>query len=278
MYNDWLTIGPVTIHGYGACIAIGLLLALFMASYRGKKKNLNDDVIYGIVFIAAVFGFLFAKLMYCLVEWKDFIKDPLSFISSSGFVVYGGITGGIIAVIIYCKIKKVDFMEYLELCMPSVALGQAFGRVGCFFAGCCYGRETTSPIGIVFHNSNYAPNEIKLIPTQLFSAAGDLLNMALLLFISKHTKKKGTVTACYIMFYSVGRYIIEIFRADERGSIGKLSTSQFYGIISLMIGLAMFIVVQNRKTPEDEEAQATEATAAVTAEAPVEEVKEDETV
>ena len=135
MYNDWLTIGPVTIHGYGACIAIGLLLALFMASYRGKKKNLNDDVIYGIVFIAAVFGFLFAKLMYCLVEWKDFIKDPLSFISSSGFVVYGGITGGILAVMLYCKIKKVKFIDYLELCMPSVALAQAFGRVGCFFAG-----------------------------------------------------------------------------------------------------------------------------------------------
>lgn len=277
MYNDWLTIGPVTIHGYGACIAIGLLLALFQASHRGKKKGLNDDVVYGIVFVAAVFGFLFAKVMYCLVEWKSFIADPLSFISSSGFVVYGGITGGIIAVILYCRIKKVKFIDYLELCMPSVALAQAFGRVGCFFAGCCYGRETTSPIGVTFHNSLYAPNDVKLIPTQLISAGGDLLNMALLLFIAKHTKKKGTVTACYIMFYSVGRYIVEMFRADERGTVGSLSTSQFYGIFSLVIGLVIFIIAQTRKETVIEAETAAESEEAP-ATAPVEEVKEDETV
>ena len=98
MYNDWLKIGPITIHGYGACIAIGLLAALFMASYRGKKRKMNDDIVYGIVFCAAIFGFLSAKIMYCIVEWKDFIKDPLSFITSSGFVVFGGITGGIFAI------------------------------------------------------------------------------------------------------------------------------------------------------------------------------------
>ncbi len=272
MYNDWLTIGPVTIHGYGACIAIGLLLALFQASYRGKKKGLNDDIVYGIVFIAAVFGFLFAKVMYCLVEWKSFIQDPLSFISSSGFVVYGGITGGILAVMLYCKIKKVKFIDYLELCMPSVALGQAFGRVGCFFAGCCYGRETDCAIGVTFHNSLYAPNGVKLIPTQLISAGGDLLNMALLLFIAKHTKKKGTVTACYIMFYSVGRYLVEMLRADERGSVGALSTSQFYGIFSLVIGVAIFIFAQTRKSA------VAEAPVEESAEAAVEEVKENETV
>ncbi len=272
MYNDWLTIGPVTIHGYGACIAIGLLLALFQASHRGKKKGLNDDIVYGIVFVAAVFGFLFAKVMYCLVEWKTFIQDPLSFISSSGFVVYGGITGGILAVMLYCKIKKVKFIDYLELCMPSVALAQAFGRVGCFFAGCCYGRETDCAIGVTFHNSLYAPNGVKLIPTQLISAGGDLLNMALLLFIAKHTKKKGTVTACYIMFYSVGRYLVEMLRADERGSVGALSTSQFYGIFSLVIGVAIFIFAQTRKSA------VAEAPVEESAEAAVEEVKENETV
>ena len=274
MYNDWLTIGPVTIHGYGACIAIGLLLALFMASYRGKKRGFNDDIIYGLVFVAAVFGFLSAKIMYCLVEWKDFIKDPLSYISSSGFVVFGGLTGGILAVIVYCKIKEVKPLDYLELCMPSVALGQAFGRLGCFFAGCCYGKETTCPIGITFHNSQFAPNNVSLIPTQLISAAANLLNMALLLFISKHTKKKGTVTACYIIFYSVGRYIIEMFRDDDRGSVGALSTSQFYAIFSLVIGIVLFIYAQTRKEAVSEADTAVEAPV----EATVEEAKEDETV
>lgn len=241
MWNDWFSIGPLTVHGYGVCIAAGLLLALFLAEQRAKKKGMNDDIVFGIVLCAAVFGFLGAKIMYCIVEFKLFLKDPSILFSSSGFVVYGGITGGILAVLIYTKIKKVSFIDYLELCMPSVALAQAFGRLGCFCAGCCYGRETDSIIGITFHNSLYAPNNVKLVPTQLISSAGDLLNMVLLLIIAKHTKKRGTVTACYVIFYSIGRFFVEIFRNDVRGSVGALSTSQFYGIFSLLIGIGLFV-------------------------------------
>lgn len=240
MWNDWFSIGPITIHGYGVCIAVGLLLALFLASARAKKRGLDDDICYGIVFMAAIFGFLGAKIMYCIVEWKDFIKNPLAIFSSYGFVVYGGITGGIIAVLIYTKIKKVNFLDYLELCMPSVALAQGFGRIGCFCAGCCYGKETSSAFGITFHNSMFAPNNVKLIPTQLISAGLDFLNMAVLLFIAKNTKKKGTVTGCYVIFYSIGRYLVEMLRNDDRGAVGSLSTSQFYGIFSLIIGVAIF--------------------------------------
>ncbi|MBO4678091.1 MAG: prolipoprotein diacylglyceryl transferase, partial [Lachnospiraceae bacterium] len=208
-------------------------------------------------------------IMYCIVEWKDFIQDPLSFLTSSGFVVYGGITGGIFAVFVYAKMKKVSFVDYLDLVLPAVALAQAFGRIGCFFAGCCYGRETDSCIGVTFHNSLYAPNGVKLIPTQLISSAADLLHMAILLFIAKRTQKKGTVSACYIIFYSVGRFFIEMLRNDDRGSVGSLSTSQFYGIFSLILGVVVFIIAQKHKEPEAE---------AVAVEASVEETKEDETV
>ncbi len=253
MWNDWFSIGSITIHGYGVCIAAGLLLALWLCSYRAKKQGLNDDICYGIVFCSAVFGFLGAKIMYCIVEWKDFIKDPLSFISANGFVVYGGITGGILAVFIYTKIKKVRFLDYLELCMPSVALAQAFGRIGCFCAGCCYGRKTDSWIGITFHNSNYAPNNVSLIPTQLISAGANFVNMALLLVIAKKTNKKGTVTACYLIFYSIGRFFIEMLRNDSRGSVGALSTAQFYGIFSLVLGIAFLIfALRKDKNPLNE--------------------------
>lgn len=247
VYNDWLHIGPVTIHGYGACIAIGLITALLVASFRAKKRGLNDDIIYGIVFCSAIFGFLGAKIMYCIVEWESFIEDPVSIFSSSGFVVYGGITGGIIAVFIYTKIKKVDFLEYLELAVPSVAIAQGFGRLGCFFAGCCYGRPTDSIIGITFKNSLYAPNNVKLIPTQLLSAAGNFINAAILIFIVSRTKKKGVVTAVYLILYSIGRFFIEMLRNDNRGSVGSLSTSQFYGIFTLIIGIGILIFSLVRK-------------------------------
>lgn len=251
MWNDWFSIGPVTVHGYGACIAAGILLALFVASARGKKKGLNDDYIYGIVFSAVIFGFFCAKIMYCIVEWKSFIANPISFISSSGFVVYGGITGGIISTVVYTKIKKIDFFEYLEICVPSVALAQAFGRLGCFMAGCCYGRETDSFIGIAFRNSFYAPNDVKLIPTQLISAAANLVNAFILMFIASKTKKKGTVTACYLMLYSIGRFAIEFLRNDNRGSVGRLSTSQFYGIFMFIAGAVLYAFVTFRKDKEE---------------------------
>ena len=250
MWNDWITIGKFTIHGYGACIAIGLLLALWMSTVRAKKRGMSDDICYGIVFCAAIFGFLGAKLMFCIVEWKGFIADPLAYLSSSGFVVYGGITGGCLAVIIYCGIKKVSALDYLELVIPSVALAQAFGRLGCFMAGCCYGRETDSIIGIAFSHSDFAPNGVKLIPTQLISSVGNLINMCLLLWIAKNTKKRGTVLACYVIFYSIGRFFVEMLRNDERGSVGSLSTSQFYGIFSLVIGLGIFVWAMKHKEKE----------------------------
>ena len=241
MYNDWFSIGPLTVHGYGACIAVGVLCALWLATYRAKKKGLNPDLCYEIVFIAVLFGFVGAKIMYLIVEWKSFFANPWSVLSSSGFVVYGGITGGILEIYVLCRIKKADFLTYMEHHIPSVALGQAFGRIGCFFAGCCYGRQCESPVSITFHNSDFAPNDVPLLPTQLFSAAGDFINTALLLFIASRVKKKGIVLGCYFMFYSVGRFIIEFFRNDNRGSVGALSTSQFYGIFMFIFGLGMFI-------------------------------------
>ena len=241
MYNDWLTVGPLTVHGYGFCIAVGVLLALWLACHRAKKRGLNADLCYEIVFTAVFFGFLGAKILYLIVEWRSFIANPWSAISSSGFVVFGGLTVGLLSVLVLCRIKKVSFLTYMEHHIPSVALGQAFGRLGCFFAGCCYGKETHSHFAITFHNSDFAPNDIPLVPTQLLSAAGNFLNTAILLFIASKVKKKGIVLGCYFIFYSIGRFIIEFFRADDRGTVGALSTSQFYGIFAFLFGVGMLV-------------------------------------
>lgn len=242
MYNDLFNIGPFTVHGYGLFIAIGLIACLFLATYRAPKRGLNPDMCYGILYSGVITGFIGAKLFFILVEWDSFIKDPVSFISSSGFVVYGGITFGVLAGFVYCKIKKESFVSYFDLVVPSIAIAQGFGRIGCFMAGCCYGRPTESFIGIAFHNSLYAPNNIKLIPTQLLSAAGDFLIMGILLFLDKKITKKGMLAGIYIVLYSVGRFGIEFLRNDERGSVGTLSTSQFYGLMALVVGIAVIIV------------------------------------
>jgi phosphatidylglycerol:prolipoprotein diacylglycerol transferase len=242
MYNDIFKIGPVTIHGYGLMIGVGVLCALFVAIQRAKKKGADTNIVYNLAIITLVFGFIGAKLLYCIVEIKSILIDPIQALSGSGFVVYGGIISGVLAAIIYCKLKNVLFLQYFDLMIPSVAIAQGFGRIGCFLAGCCYGRETDSFIGIAFYNSSIAPNGIKLIPTQLFSSAGDFLIAIVLLMYAKKSRRIARVGALYLILYSLGRFIIEFFRGDYRGSIGFLSTSQFISLISLVIGIAIFFI------------------------------------
>ena len=124
MYNDILTLGPITIHGYGLMVGIGVAVALLLGDYRAKKKGLNGELIYGLTITTVILGFIAARILFIITEWKDFLANPKSFITGSGFVVYGGIIGGLLTIFGYCKWKKMDFLAYLDLMIPSVAIAQ----------------------------------------------------------------------------------------------------------------------------------------------------------
>lgn len=135
--------------------------------------------------------------------------------------------------------------------MPSVALAQGFGRIGCLLAGCCYGRETNSIFSITFQNSDFAPNHVALIPTQIYSSVLDFLHFGILLYIARH-KKGWTGGACYLIFYSIGRFVLEFFRGDLiRGSVGMLSTSQFISLFILVAGILILVIRSKKKTATD---------------------------
>lgn len=242
MFNE-ISIGPVTIYMYGLMMALGFLAALGLGLWRGRKLGLNEDVIWGIFFRAIVGGLLGCRLLYYIVELPQILKDPsLLWNFRNGFVVYGGIIGGVLINYIYCRRKEADFLTYFDLVMPTVALAQGFGRIGCFCAGCCYGRKTDSWYGITFHDSGFAPNGVKLIPTQLISSAGDFLICGLLLLYAGKKPKRGRVAAMYLMLYGVGRFVIEFLRNDYRGSVGVLSTSQFISIGIVVIGVMLYVL------------------------------------
>ena len=241
MYNDIVTIGPITIHGYGLMIGIGIVCAILMASYRGKKRNMNADAILTLSIFAVVFGFLGGKLLYIILDFKNFLSNPLEILSGSGFVVYGGIILAILAAIVYCRKKKYSFLQYFDLFMPSIAVAQGFGRIGCFLAGCCYGAQTTCAIGVTFPPGSLAPAGVSLLPTQLFSSAGDFLLALILILYARKERRTGRVGALYLILYGIGRSVVEIFRADFRGEIGPLSTSQFISIFIVIAGLALFL-------------------------------------
>ena len=164
-----------------------------------------------------------------------------------------GIIGGILGAYIYAKIKKIDILAYFDLAVPSIAFAQGFGRIGCFLAGCCYGRETNAWYGITFHNSPFAPNEVALIPTQLISSVADFAHFFILIFLAKRVKHKGVVTAMYLIFYSVGRFLIEMLRNDPRGTISVMSTSQFISIFTLAAGIFMFVFCRRKRQGEEKQ-------------------------
>ncbi len=251
MHNDLFSIGPVTVHGYGLMIAIGILAAYFTADHRAKKRNLDREVVLDLVFYCTIFGFLASKTLYILTQLKNIIEDPSRLLSfTSGWVVLGGIIGGIFGGWLCCKIKKQDFWRFFDLVLPSVALAQAIGRIGCLLAGCCYGAETTCAFHIVFTDSAFAPNNVWLIPTQIISSGLDFLLFFALLVIDAKWRgdKHGTTGAFYLIFYSIGRFILEFYRGDlVRGTIGILSTSQFISIFTLVAGILLLVLARKGK-------------------------------
>ena len=242
--NELFQIGPLTVYGYGLMIAIGVIVAYCVGEYRAKKQGLSPDELFWLTVSCLVGGIVGAKLLFYIVEIKEIIKNPKILLDvTHGFVVYGGIIGGIGVGYLFCKLRKLEFLKYFDLVMPSIAIAQGFGRVGCMFAGCCYGRETDSWFHIVYEVSDFAPNGVALIPTQLIMALLNFAHFFILAFLAKKiVKHSGQVAGCYLVFYSIGRFFLEYLRNDPRGNVNILSTSQFISLFIFAAGVGTILL------------------------------------
>lgn len=252
MHNELLKIGPFTIYGYGLMIAIGIFAAYTLAEYRARRlEGVDDERVFGLTAWAVAGGLAGGKVMYYITILPQIISDPSLLYRDllEGFVIYGALIGGFVGIWLYCRKWKLNLLSYLDLALPSVALAQGFGRIGCLLAGCCYGMETDSAFCIIFQESAYAPNGIPLIPTQIISSVLDFAHFAVLIwFVKKWKKKEGQVTGLYFVLYSAGRFILEFFRGDlERGNVGALSTSQFISIFTFAAGIGLLLWLGRRK-------------------------------
>lgn len=248
MKPDLFAIGPFVVHGYGLMIALGVAAALFVGEKRAPKLGLDGDQLFNIAIWGVAGGVIGSKVLYWIVELPSILENPAILLDiGHGFVVYGGILGGILGGFLYCRWKKLNFLKYFDLVMPSVALAQGFGRLGCLLAGCCYGRRTDGWFHIVFTESQIAPNGVALIPTQIISSLANFAHFAVLVWAARRVKADGQVAGLYLIFYSVGRSLIELLRDDPRGAVGGLSTSQFISLFILIVGVCMVVFFGRRK-------------------------------
>ena len=157
---------------------------------------------------------------------------------NSGLVFYGGLIGGLLMAVIYCRKYKLNTLYFLDLSAPAIAVGHSVARIGCFMVGCCYGKPTDSSFGVIFNNSPVAPHDVHLLPVQLFESALNMILFITLMIFSRKQRKSGSVIGLYIVLYSIIRFLLEFLRGDDaRGFILFLSTSQLISLVILPIGI-----------------------------------------
>lgn len=248
MNNNLFSIGPLTIHTYGVMVGLGILCAWLLADHRARRAGLSSETLDSLVVCCLVSGYIGAKLLYWVTRAGDIVHDPSILLElTTGFVVYGGILGGFAGTLLYCRRHKQPFLQYADLAMPSIALAQGIGRIGCLEAGCCYGVCTSLPIAVTYTTSTQAPNGVALFPVQALCSVLDLALCLVLLAVARRPHRAGTVLLVYMMGYSAGRFAIEFLRGDSiRGSVGTLSTSQCIALLVLCASVVTAIVRRRR--------------------------------
>ncbi|MDR3086207.1 MAG: prolipoprotein diacylglyceryl transferase [Christensenellaceae bacterium] len=233
----FLTIGPLHIPLYGLCIALGIALGIAFCFHRLKRRDEPPKAFATLLLYAAIFAILSAKLGYILLS-PSAPDATLAERIFSGFVFYGGILGAALGLFLAKRDSGVSPLAYANLALPALPLAQAFGRIGCFFAGCCHGFYVEEPLGIAFHNAIGAPNGVPLFPVQLLEALLDLGLFFVLWLFTQRPRKLGSALAIYLIAYPSFRFLLEFLRGDVlRGMYFGLSISQWISIPLFCWGL-----------------------------------------
>lgn len=237
---------------YGLLVASGFFSGIMLSVHLANKDGLDKQRILDLCFYIAVSALVGGRTLYIIVEYQYFMANPIEVLKfwKGGLVYYGGLIGAVAMAWYYLNKHKLPVWRVADVLAPGVAIGQAVGRWGCFFAGCCYGAPSDVPWAITFTNpKSLAPLNIALHPTQIYLSLNALLIFGILMWLSKRKKFEGQVFWVFGILYSIGRFIIEFYRDDDRGATvsGMLSTSQFIGIFVLAFSIFMLVRLSKRK-------------------------------
>ncbi|NOY87723.1 MAG: prolipoprotein diacylglyceryl transferase [Deltaproteobacteria bacterium] len=256
MYPELLTIGPLTIHTYGVFYALGILAAITLAEYLHQKNGGKPGTFQDMGFLVVIGILVGARALFILVNLGYFLRNPLDVfkIWNGGLVFYGGLIGGALAFILAARLKHLDLWPLADTVAPALTFGHAIGRIGCFFAGSCYGKPTDMPWAVTFTDPKSLATGVLGVPvhpTQLYESALLILLTVVLLKIRSHVRFPGQVITSYGIMYGIIRFGLEFFRGDPRGSVEilgtTLSTSQAISLLIVPLSLAGYVYLSRRK-------------------------------
>lgn len=240
----YLDLGVIRLPSYGVMITIGIILANLLAILLCKRYRLDGNDFIILEAYAFLGGFLGAKLFYLVVsfsqiDWGRILEfEYFNELMQGGFVFYGGLLGGIAAIFAAGRLHRIRAASYVRHMIGLIPVIHGFGRIGCFLAGCCYGRPYEGGLAVTFPEGSLAPSGIPLFPVQLVEALLLFLLAAFILVADWKWQVSYTVEL-YLGIYGIIRFVLECFRYDAvRGSLWIFSTSQW-----ISIGLMLWAVI-----------------------------------
>ena len=246
-------IGALTIYWYGVMAALGFLAATLVLRSTRRRANMSEDDVGNVMLIAMIAGLAGARIFYVVQFFHQFRNRPLAVfrIDQGGLVFYGGFILAAVCLVIYAKMKKLDIVRVLDALTPGLALGHAFGRVGCFLHGCCFGKPAAF-LGVRYPAGSAAavkyPDQA-LYPVQLYEAAANVGLFCLFLYLAKKGRR-GCSMAAYFLCYGVLRFLTELMRGDNPHILGLFTPAQLIGLVLIPVGAGLLIYFR-KNAPEE---------------------------
>ena len=245
-------IGSFEVRWYGVLIAFGVIVAMLLASYNCKKKDVDFDIILDGFFVAFPTAIIGARMYYVAFEFENYKENLIDVfkIRQGGLAIHGGLIGAFLAVFIFAKIKKISILKYIDIAAPSIILAQSIGRWGNFMNGEAHGGEVTYKFISKFPNFIQKGMNIGGMyyhPTFLYESIWNLIVCVILLVIlyKKRDNNDGIVIASYMILYSLGRVFIEGLRTDSL-MLGNIRVAQLISIAGIVAGIAFIVYVKNK--------------------------------
>lgn len=248
MFPRLFHIGNFNLPTYGFLVSLGVLVGLLISVRNSEKEGINPDTAWNFGILIVLAGIVGAKVLYIINDWGTYSAHPREIFTLSTLQSGGVFSGGLIAALAtgawYIRKHRMPALATFDAFAPGLAMGHAIGRVGCFAAGCCYGKPTHHWWGVTFTNPLAAslvgtPLNQALQPTQLFESAAELAIFCILMWMFKRKKFDGQVFGAYLFLYGIARYFLEFIRDDPgRGSVfgGIMTGTQLIAICLVLTG------------------------------------------